>query len=68
MVIVVAAAAPALAFYRAVIVPLARGSKWIFTGQSGIEAQPEAAKAQEVGAESPLADEEAEIGEMGLEG
>jgi hypothetical protein len=66
--VIMTAAAPALAFYRVVIVPLARGSKWVFTGQGSTEAGPEVAKAQEAGAESPLPNEAAEIGEMDLEG
>ena len=67
--VIMTAAAPGLAFYRVVIVPLAHGSKWIFTGQGDTKAEPEAAaKAQETDAESPPPDEETEMGEMGLEG
>jgi hypothetical protein len=65
--VIMTAAAPGLAFYRVVVVPLARGSKWIFSVQGDAEAAPRAAKAQGADAESTPPDEEAEMGNMGLE-
>lgn len=50
--IVMTAAGPAMAFYRAVVIPLARGSKWIITGQVTVLEQ-EAASTLVDAAESP---------------
>jgi hypothetical protein len=39
--VIMTAAGPALAFYRVVIVPIALGSKWIFTGQGALDGDRE---------------------------
>jgi hypothetical protein len=40
--IIMTAAGPTLTYWRAVILPMARGSKWIITGRSSPYAKPEA--------------------------
>jgi hypothetical protein len=45
--VIMTAAGPTLTYWRAVVVPIARGSKWLITGQPSPYAKPEAAGADE---------------------
>jgi hypothetical protein len=45
--VIMAAAAPALALSKAVIIPIAHGSKRIFTGQPNTGTEQQAARAKE---------------------
>lgn len=58
--VITTAAGPLLAFYRAVIVPLARANKWIFTGQPTL-VQPEATNMREAVRESPNAEDDQKL-------
>jgi hypothetical protein len=58
--VILTAAAPALAYWKNVVVPLARGSKWIIGLQPDTDAGPETGKAQQVHAEAPQPGEKSE--------
>ena len=64
--VIMTAAGPALAYGRAVLTPLARDNKWVFSRHRDTDAEPEAAKAYET-VESPQPREKSEPGETGTE-